>query len=102
MTPLPPFIDPGTVALGSFQADTASSLSSLPYSLDGSLDLVVGGSLLQSDGEIDDRHVSSGHTEGHACSCGRAEQMTSMQRLASEACEREVVTYILWVKGEDA
>jgi len=34
--------------------------------LDGSADLVVGGLLLELAGQVNDRHVESGHTEGHA------------------------------------
>jgi len=34
--------------------------------LDDGLDLVVGGRLLQADGEVDDRHIDSGDTESHA------------------------------------
>jgi hypothetical protein len=34
--------------------------------LDGSADLLIGGLLLELTGEINDRHVESGHTEGHA------------------------------------
>lgn len=39
---------------------------SLRGSLDGLLDLLVGGGTLEADGEIDDRDVDGGHTEGHS------------------------------------
>ena len=34
--------------------------------LDGGADLVVGGVLLEPDGQIDDGHVGGGDTESHA------------------------------------
>jgi hypothetical protein len=37
------------------------------YLLDRSLDLVIGGSLLKSNGQINNRNVNSWDTEGHSC-----------------------------------
>jgi hypothetical protein len=39
---------------------------SLGNLLDRSLDVVVAGGLVQLHGEVDNRHVGSGHPEGHA------------------------------------
>lgn len=38
----------------------------LPYLLDGGLDVVVAGGLVEAAGQVNHRHVRGGHSERHA------------------------------------
>ena len=61
------------------------TLSSL---LDGSLDLVVSGSLLGADNEIDDRDIERGDTEGQSAVDNRLDKMRSIGPLVLTSASR--------------